>query len=99
MPTKQFMKPCKTCERSTLHVQQVDSATPHVLLTIITAGLWLIPWVLRELCTPVRSPAQCTACGSGGLFSGQKAAGSQRSHAVPLVMFLGLLILVVALAG
>ncbi|OOY19713.1 hypothetical protein BMI86_13885 [Thioclava sp. DLFJ5-1] len=59
MPTVQRMKYCPTCGAKTLHIQQRPNYLLHVVLTVLTAGLWLVPWLL--FIGP--STPQCTACG------------------------------------
>jgi uncharacterized protein (DUF983 family) len=61
MATNQVMKHCRTCEKATLHVQKSTSHVLHLLLSIITAGIWLIIWVLVAVSNS--SQGQCTQCG------------------------------------
>ena len=61
------MKPCKVCRRSTMHLQPSTSHVLHLLLSIITAGIWLPIWFL--IAQNNASQAQCTVCGSTkGIF-------------------------------
>lgn len=60
MPTVQRMHYCLSCARQTLHVQQKPNHILHLLLSLVTAGLWILIWIgLRS------SKPQCTLCGHG----------------------------------
>jgi hypothetical protein len=60
MATVQRMSWCRTCDRKTLHIQQKESNLFHLILTLVTGGLWLVVWIFA----PMRSgSAQCTSCG------------------------------------
>jgi hypothetical protein len=59
MPTVQKMMRCPKCKRKTLHIQQAPNHILHLLLTVVTAGLWLIAWVLFV----GKSDPQYTECG------------------------------------
>ena len=65
MPTMQIMKTCSTCEKPTMHVQQVISNVAHLLGTVFTAGLWFPFWMVCLLGDKIgmAKPAQCTVCG------------------------------------
>ena len=60
MPTTQRMLECPRCGTRTLHLVDQPSHLLHLVLTVFTAGLWLLPWLL--LGTGERRE-QCTACG------------------------------------
>lgn len=51
---------CATCGRITLHRKERANHILHLLLSIVTAGLWLIVWAFIVL-TPHRS--RCAFCG------------------------------------
>ncbi len=61
MATKQKMQKCKTCGKKTLHIQQTPNHILHLLLTVVTGGLWAIAWIIISLSS--KNP-QCTVCGS-----------------------------------
>lgn len=58
MPTEQKMLYCNNCKATTLHIQKVPNHILHLILAIITAGLWIIIWIFQSKGTP-----QCTQCG------------------------------------
>lgn len=72
MPTVQKMLHCAACERPTLHVSQAPSHVLHLLLTLVTCGLWIFVWAMQTSSTP-----QCTACGrkraAGDVFARAKS--------------------------
>src|SRR5262245_35336317 len=93
--TIQLMKHCATCGQRTLHVQQVESNVFHLLMTIVTLGLWIVVW----LTAPIRkSGAQCTVCGHSWL-SGQWARLSTTERAAIGVGGISVVVLVAALSG
>lgn len=65
--SSQSMKRCKKCDRSTMHVQPSTSHLLHLILSVITFGLWIPIWLL--LAASHGSQAQCSECGKmKGLF-------------------------------
>jgi hypothetical protein len=58
MATKQIMSKCTTCEKQTPHLQQIPNHILHLLLTIVTFGLWIFVWIFQSSSTP-----KCTVCG------------------------------------
>jgi hypothetical protein len=75
MPTSQLMKKCEKCVKNTLHIQEVPNHLLHIVLTIITVGLWLIVWVLFIS----KKDPQCTVCGETNDFLGN-LLNRQRSN-------------------
>lgn len=61
MGSSQVMKPCKSCGAHTMHVQPSTSHVLHLLLAIISAGLWAPIWLIVALNN--KTKAQCTVCG------------------------------------
>lgn len=61
MANTQIMKHCKTCGKSTLHLQKTTSHVLHLLLSVLTAGLWIVIWVLVSISNSTQG--QCTECG------------------------------------
>lgn len=55
---------CPTCERPVLAHQQRPNHVLHLILTLITGGLWLIVWIVLSL---GQSRPRCTFCGSSRL--------------------------------
>lgn len=67
MSTRMIMKPCKACQKLTMHVQPGTSHVLHLLLAVFSFGLWLPVWILVTL--NASTEAQCTICGrTKGLF-------------------------------
>ncbi len=66
MPTSNLMKQCVECKKKTMHFQEKPNHILHLLLSIITAGIWLIVWLLfLESGDP-----QCSVCGRTNDFLG-----------------------------
>ncbi|MGH7531008.1 MAG: hypothetical protein ACREMN_11550 [Gemmatimonadales bacterium] len=61
MSTDQKMLNCKSCGKPTLHLVQRPNHILHLLLSVFTAGLWLIVWVLVSM---GEKKASCTVCGT-----------------------------------
>ncbi len=67
MATNQTMKYCKACKSKTMHVQPSTSHILHLLLSIITSGIWIVIWIIIAMNNS--SKAQCTQCGKDkGVF-------------------------------
>ena len=62
---------CKVCQADRLYVAPTPSHLLHLVLSIITIGLWLIVWVLIGGKT---GPYRCTVCGTK--LGAGKPAGS-----------------------
>ena len=54
---------CSGCQRQTMHLRTVDrpNHAAHALGTLLTGGLWLIPWVMMSTKT---SDWRCSQCGT-----------------------------------
>ena len=66
MPTSQLMKKCVQCNKMTMHFQEKPNHFLHLLLSIVTAGIWLIVWLLF---IQAKDP-QCSICGRSNDFLG-----------------------------
>ena len=66
MPTAQLMKKCVQCNKMTMHYQEKPNHFLHLLLSIVTAGIWLIVWLLF---VQAKDP-QCSICGRSNDFFG-----------------------------
>ena len=66
MSTKQLMAYCQNEGRDTLHIQETPNHLLHLILSILTGGIWIIVWLILMMTT---DPATCTFCGTqqGGL--------------------------------
>jgi hypothetical protein len=74
MPQRQTSRFCRVCRRRTLHARTVNSGGIGCLLTLLTFGLWLIPWLLLDLLGAAR-PWRCQHCGSTGASPGRTLLG------------------------
>ena len=61
MPTTNVMEYCIVRKKNTLHIEQKINHVLQLLLSIVTAGLWLIVWALLAFFHDKKT--QCTVCG------------------------------------
>ena len=80
----QMMK-CQQCGKATRHVGNRPNHILHLLLSLITVGLWLIPWFLISAASGGMS---CEACG-------KKWSGMTSGAILGLVVIVGVIILIV----
>jgi hypothetical protein len=52
---------CRTCGKATMHLVARPNHILHLLLSVVTAGLWIIVWLLVGL---KEKKATCTVCGT-----------------------------------
>ena len=65
MGHQQDMLNCKGCDKKTLHTRTTPNTLLHIFLSIITAGIWLIVWILFI----GKGAYKCMTCGKAkGLF-------------------------------
>lgn len=62
MGTKTTGKYCRTCQREVLAQKNTPNHILHLLLTLVTAGIWGIVWLIIVL-TNVGG-YRCTNCGN-----------------------------------
>jgi hypothetical protein len=60
MSTIQEMKPCHKGEKVTMHLGQKPNHLLHLILSLITVGLWLIIWAILS----AFAKYQCSLCGN-----------------------------------
>lgn len=60
---KQTSSYCKTCGKQTLHTKQTPNHILHLLLSLVTLGLWLIVWLIIVVANSGKRP-RCSVCGS-----------------------------------
>ena len=71
--SNQVMKKCSECGKPTLHIQPKTSHVFHLLLSLITDGIWVQVWLLIALNNS--SQTTCTTCGTmTGLFGSKRRA-------------------------
>lgn len=67
MATNQKMSRCRNCAKETIHLQPATSHVLHLLLSLITLGLWIPVWILVGVSNG--SQLKCSVCGRArGLF-------------------------------
>jgi hypothetical protein len=54
---------CATCQRQTLHTKERVNHVLHLILSVLTVGLWLIVWGALGLGNSAER-TRCTVCGS-----------------------------------
>ncbi|MCF8721233.1 hypothetical protein J2S31_002131 [Nitrospina gracilis Nb-211] len=65
--SNQIMNHCKLCDKKTLHVGPSTSHVLHLLLTLLTMGVWVFMWILVAANNTTKT--QCTVCGRNkGIF-------------------------------
>ncbi len=62
MPSDQVVVYCKNCKKSTVQVKQRANHILHLLLSVVTVGIWLIVWFFIALFTS--DTPVCTICGN-----------------------------------
>jgi hypothetical protein len=67
------MKPCKVCATQTMHTQPSTSHVVHLILSLLTWGVWLIVWFI--VANDNNSNAQCTQCGAKRGILGSTSGG------------------------
>ena len=65
---------CEYCGKSTLHTQASINHILHLILTILTGGVWLIVWILLALTSD--DSWRCSECGKAASGAGWGIAGS-----------------------
>ncbi|KRE00066.1 hypothetical protein ASE63_08160 [Bosea sp. Root381] len=53
---------CRTCEAPVLATKQKPAHVLHLLLTLVTLGVWLIVWIVLTLIASMKS-YRCPTCG------------------------------------
>ena len=61
---------CEVCQAQRRFTRQTPNHALHIILTIVTAGIWLIPYIVIALTSP--SHFTCVQCGSKLLSSWEK---------------------------
>lgn len=67
MGSHQIMHNCKYCKKQTIHLGVSTSHILHLLLSVISAGLWVPVWIVVAISN--NREGQCTECGKKfGIF-------------------------------
>ena len=70
---------CFECEHRVLVRRRGVNHLLHLALTVLTAGIWVIVWILTAL---VHEPWRCSVCGTKNVRKGERRiAGVQRALA------------------
>lgn len=77
---------CPTCKKQVMAHQKTANHVLHLLLTILTAGLWLLVWI-AAIASP--GPKRCSQCGS--VSRAQKTVNVFIYGAI--ILFVGLMLL------
>jgi hypothetical protein len=78
---KQISAYCPNCRKQTLHARECISNVLHLILSIITAGLWIPVWIFLGI-KSVSSRTRCQVCGTKHAFV-SAPSGAPRSTARP----------------
>lgn len=65
MATNKIMNHCKRCRKATLHISRSTSHLLHLVLSLVTLGIWTLVWIFLSLLHGAES--QCTECGRNRL--------------------------------
>ena len=60
MAVRSVPRYCLSCDGPVLAQKQRPNHILHLLLTLLTGGLWVLPWIMMSL----PSTARCPHCGS-----------------------------------
>lgn len=68
MPRERANLECRSCGRETIHLRSTPDHTLHLVLSLVTFGLWLLVWLVLWL---LSGRAECRVCGTtrrSGIF-------------------------------
>ncbi len=92
---------CKTCEQQRPFEKCGPSHVLHLILALVTAGLWLPVWALVCVASSLR-PYRCTTCGEPRTFMTSIAPSRDwspaRCHQIAIRLYVGLAIAAIWLA-
>jgi hypothetical protein len=78
MSTYQHMEFCKICQKQTIHFSEKPNHILHLLLSIITVGIWIPMWIIITLIVMFRN--ECNLC--GGVDSTETIKPSETAHSL-----------------
>lgn len=73
MSVKQNSNYCNVCQRQSLYAKPRINHVLHLILTIVTLGLWSIVWLILGVSNSSK-PMRCTTCGTPKGFGGIQAS-------------------------
>ena len=65
MGVSEWQTYCPNCNRVVLGRKKTPNHILHFLVTFLTCGFWVIPWVIFALSSS-SEPYRCTSCGTAG---------------------------------
>jgi len=77
MGNYQHMFFCKNCDKSTLHITERPNHVLHVILSIISVGIWIPVWFILSFFSRMNNVGDCTVCGG---LSNELPKPSKGSH-------------------
>jgi hypothetical protein len=54
---------CKNCNKSTIHLAEATNHVLHLILSILTVGLWIPIWIFVSFSSQLKNVGDCTVCG------------------------------------
>lgn len=78
MPTTNTMLNCVKCQKKTLHIEQTINHILHLLLSVFTAGFWIIAWIIIAITHDKKT--QCTNCGHNKGFISDAISSSSNTE-------------------
>lgn len=61
MATEQTARLCSSCREQRLHIRQGVNHLLHLLLTLVTGGLWIVGWLIA---LGLKPGWRCSQCGT-----------------------------------
>jgi len=77
MPSDQVVVYCKNCKKSTVQIKQRPNHILHLLLSLVTFGIWVIVWFFIALSTS--DTPQCTVCDNELISSKPKQSNKKET--------------------
>jgi len=68
MSTEEWQTYCPQCQCVRLGRREMPNHILHFLITFLTCGLWVIPWIIMSV-TASHQPYLCSVCGTQGTNS------------------------------
>lgn len=91
MPIEHSQAHCRACQRNVLATRNGPNHVAHLLVSIVTAGIWIPFWIILSVFPPGWMCSQCGAkvSGSAGFSFGR----------VLIIVFLVVVVVIVGLAA
>lgn len=87
---------CNDCDKQVVAFKRTPNHILHLLLSIVTAGVWVIVWIILSLKSSGES-WRCSVCGSANVTSGRQADKSllRREHKIGFIPALVIVIVLI----